>query len=94
MTDTTKTEPIIQLSEALGRVISNSRTEKAAAYAYLQASLSQCAIQALIDLLQNQNVISREQIQRALDHAYTERFKQLSGSNGVVAGVAPSTRSP
>lgn|GEM_PF-5881420 len=87
---TNKTDPCEQLAATLGRVISNSRVENVAAMSYLQASLAQCAVQALIDLLRNQNVISQEQIQRALDHAYKERFEQLAGSQGVIAGAAPS----
>lgn len=85
-------DPCEQLAAALGRVISQSRVERVAAMAYLQASLAQSAVQALIDLLRNQNFISQEQIQRALNQAYDDRFKQLSGSNGVTVGAAPSAK--
>lgn len=86
-------DALIQLSAALGRVVSNSRPEKTAALAYLQASLAQTAVQALIDLLRNQNVISREQIEKALNHAYNERYKQLAGSQSAVLMPGPTAKS-
>jgi hypothetical protein len=85
-------DPCEQLAAALGRVTANTRTEKVAAMAYLQASLAQAAVQALIDLLRQQNVISQERIQEALNDAYDTRFKQLSGSNGAVVLPHPTAR--
>lgn len=87
-------DPCQQLAAAIGRVVSGSRTERVAGIAYLQATLAQAAVQALIDLLKQQNIISQEQIQRALDDAYNDRFRQLSGSNGVLAAPAPTARAP
>lgn len=81
-----------QLSAALGRVVSNSRPERVAQLAYLQASLAQTAVQALITLLVNQNVISREQMDKALTHAYHERYKQLAGSQSAVLMPGPSAK--
>lgn len=85
-------DPAEQLAAALGRVVSNTRQEKVAGMAYLQAALAQAAVQALIDLLRHKNIFSKEEIDRALSRAYEERFKQLSGSNGAILMPTPMTR--
>lgn len=92
MSSTNRDDPAEQLAAALGRVVSNTRPEKVAAYAYLQAALAQCALQALIDLMMQKNIFSKAEIDRALDRAHNERFKQLSGSSGAIQMPTPKTR--
>lgn len=93
MNDKPDYNPMEQFAAALGRVVSNSHPERCAAMAYLQASLAQAACQGLINLIMSKNILSREEIQRALDASYDERFKQLSGSNAAVIMPAPTTKS-
>jgi len=85
-------DPMEQLSAALGRVCTNTRVERLAALAYLQASLAQAATQGLINLIMTKNILSREEIERAMNAAYDERYKQLAGTHTAEMLPAPTTR--
>lgn len=86
-------DPLQQLGMALGRVIAGTRSDKAAALAYLQASIANAALQGLVNLLVHKGVLTQAQVQESLDDAYDERFKQLAGSNGAELMPGATTKS-
>jgi hypothetical protein len=81
-----------QLAHAAGRVVANSKVERVAGMAYLQAVFAQAANQALINLLKRHNIISEKELEKCLAEEYETRFKQLSGSSGVIVQSAPLVR--
>lgn len=81
-----------QLAAAVGRVVGQTRTEKVAGLAYLQATLAQAANQALINILKRHNIISDSELERTLAEVYDERYKSLSGSSGAIVQPAPLVR--
>lgn len=85
-------DPLKQLTYAIQRVATNTRTENLAATAYAQALTAQAAIQAVIDILRNQNVISEDALRRALNHNYDLHFQRLSGANGAQPTPAPQVK--
>lgn len=87
-----ESEALQQLAAACGRVVGNTRVEKVAAFAYLQATLANAALQAVIDLLKQHNVVTDSELSRHLARAYEARFKELSGANGAILTPAPQVR--
>jgi hypothetical protein len=85
-------DPLIQLSEATGRVVGNTSVSKVAAIGYLQSTITQAGLQALVDILIQKGVVSREAMNAALNEQYYRRYEQLSGSNGAIVGAAPSAK--
>lgn len=73
--------PAEQLYMATLRVAQSTKTERLAAFAYGQAVCAQAALDGLIKLLLQQNIVSKEKIAKVIDDAYMERFRQLSGEN-------------
>jgi hypothetical protein len=87
-----ESEALQQLSAAAGRVVGATKTEKVAAYAYLQATLANAALQAVINLLKQHNIIGDAELSRMLADCYEDRFKQVSGASGAVLTPAPQVR--
>jgi hypothetical protein len=88
-------DPLVQLAAAAGRVCSGDSVEsirKTASYAYLQSTITQADTQAIIDVLIQKNIVSREIIDRALNDARLKRYEQLSGSASAVLMPAPTTK--
>jgi hypothetical protein len=88
-------DPLEQLAAAAGRVCAGDGIEtirRTGMYAYLQSTIAQADMQAIINLLISQNILSREQINRAIDDARLKRYEQLSGSASAVLMQAPTTK--
>lgn len=64
-----------------------------AGHAYMQSVMSQASAQALVTLLRRKNVISEEEISRALAEAYETR-EQLFHDQSIKAAPAPQIITP
>jgi hypothetical protein len=87
-------DPIEQLAAATGRVVSNTSVAKTAGIAYLQSTITQAGLQALVDILIQKGVVSREGMNAALNDQYLKRYEQLSGTNGSILTAAPTAKAP
>lgn len=81
------------VAEAM-KVAANTPLEQCSCEAYAQAVLAQASVQALIDLLIQQNIIGDTALQRHLARRYDERRKSFSDSGLLVppAAAAPMVR--
>jgi hypothetical protein len=81
-----------KLQAACVREIQSERPQDIAATAFLAATFAQHALQALIRLLEQKNLISPQELAKALASAYNEGtdFKQAAGR--LIVPMAPQTR--
>lgn len=94
MSESPDAKASVRLAETVGRVVSNTKVERVAGMGYMQAVLSQAAVQALINLLKTKNIVSDAELARFLAEQYDERSAQLAGRHGGTPAAAPLVRAP
>lgn len=80
-----------KLAKVLGAMVAQNTPGKVAGLAYLQATMAQCALQAIIDMLRHKGIVSESEISAALAAAYRNRRAHAEHSS-IIVPAAPQVR--
>lgn len=84
-----------RLADAAIRQTQGQATQHVAIMAYAQAMQALAGVQALVNLLKHKNVISEDEIEGALAHAYatySSRIEQGNRGSSIILPPAPSAK--